>query len=86
MGGHGRVSDDADPGTGCSPRGAAVELADERGLAALTVRSLAEPLGVKPMPAYHHVTNKEEIVDVVFTQMELSEVGRLWRSRCGTCD
>lgn len=52
----------------------AVALADARGIAALTIRSLAEELGVKPMAVYHHVASKEEIldgiVDLVFSQIE----------------
>jgi AcrR family transcriptional regulator len=52
----------------------AVALADARGIAALTIRSLAEELGVKPMAVYHHVGSKEEIldgiVDLVFGEIE----------------
>lgn len=62
---------------------AAVSLADESGLAALTMRSLADALGVKPMSLYHHVANKEEIldgiVDVVFAEIELPTPGADWR-------
>ena len=54
--------------------GGAVALADARGITALTIRSLAEELGVKPMAVYHHVASKEEIldgiVDLVFSQIE----------------
>lgn len=42
---------------------AAVELADEIGIDALTIRRLATALDVKPMTLYHHVANKEAIVD-----------------------
>ena len=41
----------------------AVALADEMGIERLTIRNLAEALGVKPMTIYHHVPNKEAIVD-----------------------
>lgn len=44
---------------------AAVNLADREGLAALTMRKLAEDLGVEAMSLYHHVANKEEILDGV---------------------
>ena len=37
----------------------AVAVADSGGIAGLTIRSLAEELGVKPMSVYHHVANKE---------------------------
>jgi AcrR family transcriptional regulator len=63
---------------------AAVVIADASGLGALTMRSLALALGVKPMSLYHHVANKTEIldavVDVVFSEIELPAVGGNWRS------
>lgn len=43
----------------------AVELADAEGIAALTIRALAAQLGVKPMAIYHHVANKDEILDAI---------------------
>lgn len=53
---------------------AAVAIADERGLAALTMRSLAESLGVEAMSLYHHVSNKEAVMDglveVVMAEIE----------------
>ncbi|MFG3224325.1 TetR/AcrR family transcriptional regulator C-terminal domain-containing protein [Kitasatospora sp. NPDC048194] len=42
---------------------AAVALADEIGIDALSMRSLAERLGVVPMALYKHVANKEELLD-----------------------
>ena len=44
---------------------AAVALADERGIEALSMRNLAESLGVKAMSLYNHVANKEAILDGV---------------------
>ena len=44
---------------------AAVELADEGGLDAVTMRRLAERLGVEAMSLYYHVANKEAILDGV---------------------
>ena len=62
---------------------AAVDLADRGGLAALTIRSLADELAVKPMTVYYYVKNKDEIldgiVDLVFAEMELPTVGGDWR-------
>jgi len=63
---------------------AALAVADDGGLAKLTIRSLAERLGVKPMSVYHYVANKDEIldglVDLVFAEIELpSPVGE-WRA------
>lgn len=63
---------------------AAVEVADAGGLAHLTIRSLAAHLGVKPMAVYHHVANKDAIldgvVDLVFAEIELPVPGRDWRT------
>lgn len=42
---------------------AAVELADQGGLDALTMRALAERLDVEAMSLYHHVANKEDLLD-----------------------
>jgi AcrR family transcriptional regulator len=42
---------------------AAVELADEAGIDALSMRRLAQDLGVVPMALYKHVANKEELLD-----------------------
>ena len=67
---------------------AAVALADRGGLAALTIRSLADELGVKPMSLYYYVKNKEEIldgiVDIVFGEFELPRVGEDWRTELTT--
>jgi AcrR family transcriptional regulator len=58
-------------------------VADAGGLARLTIRSLAAELGVKPMAVYHHVANKDEIldgiVDLVFEAIELPRVDGHWR-------
>ena len=43
--------------------GAAVALADEVGIEALSMRRLAQELGVVPMALYKHVANKEELLD-----------------------
>ncbi|MGH3459302.1 TetR/AcrR family transcriptional regulator [Aeromicrobium sp.] len=61
----------------------AVAVADSGGIGSLTIRSLASELGVKPMSVYHHVANKDEIldgiVDIVFSEIELPEIGKEWR-------
>jgi AcrR family transcriptional regulator len=44
---------------------AAVALADEAGIESLTMRRLAEELGVEAMSLYYHVANKEAILDGV---------------------
>jgi AcrR family transcriptional regulator len=61
----------------------ALAVADAEGVAALTIRSLAEHLGVKPMALYHHIANKSEIidgiVDLVYGEIELPAVDGDWR-------
>jgi AcrR family transcriptional regulator len=61
----------------------AVAVADAGGIGSLTIRSLARQLGVKPMSLYHHVANKEAIldgiVDAVFAEIELPTPGGDWR-------
>ena len=63
---------------------AALRVADEGGLAGLTIRTLAERLGAKPMSLYHYVANKEEIldglVDLVFAEIEVPEPTGDWRA------
>lgn len=62
----------------------AVALADEIGIDALTIRRLAEALDVKPMAIYHHVANKEAIVDgmvdQVFAEIDLPPTDLDWRA------
>ena len=56
---------------------AAVRVADEGGIAALTMRRLAEELGVEAMSLYHHVADKDEVlagmVDVVVSEISTRE-------------
>src|SRR5918995_3911226 len=63
---------------------AAVALADERGLESLTMRALGEELGVEAMSLYHHVANKDELldgmVDVVFSEVELPTTDVGWKT------
>lgn len=42
---------------------AAVALADEAGIEAVSMRNLAQRLGVVPMALYNHVANKDELLD-----------------------
>ncbi|WP_034268181.1 TetR/AcrR family transcriptional regulator C-terminal domain-containing protein [Haloechinothrix halophila] len=63
---------------------AAVDLADEAGVAALTMRKLAQRLGVEAMSLYHHVANKSDVldgmVDVVFGEIELPDTDVDWQT------
>jgi AcrR family transcriptional regulator len=62
----------------------AVALADAGGVSSLTMRSLAQHLGVKPMALYYHVANKsaiiDGIVDLVFSEIELPSSDDDWRT------
>ncbi len=42
---------------------AAVGIADERGIDALTMRNLGQELGVEAMSLYNHVSNKSDVLD-----------------------
>lgn len=63
--------------------GAAVALADKAGIDSLSMRSLAQALGVVPMALYKHVANKEELldgmVDVVIGEIDALVVGEAWK-------
>jgi AcrR family transcriptional regulator len=63
---------------------AAVALADERGLEALTMRALGEKLGVEAMSLYYYVANKDELldgmVDLVFSEIELPTTDVDWKT------
>lgn len=52
---------------------AGLELADQRGLAAVTMQAVAERLGVTPMALYRHVTNKADLLDGIVERL-LDEV------------
>lgn len=63
---------------------AAIALADRAGIDALSMRSLAKALGVEAMSLYHHVANKDEIldgmVDAVYAEFATPVVGAPWRA------
>jgi AcrR family transcriptional regulator len=63
---------------------AAVILADEGGVASLTMRKLAERLNVEAMSLYHHIATKEEVldgmVDIVFGEIELPSCEADWKT------
>jgi AcrR family transcriptional regulator len=62
----------------------AVALADADGLPALTMRKLAEALGVEAMSLYHHVANKEDLldgmIDLVFGEIDLPRKDASWKA------
>src|SRR5436190_17918379 len=63
---------------------AAVALADDTGIESLSMRKLAQELGVVPMALYKHVANKEELldgmVDVVVGEIDPPVHGTDWKS------
>jgi len=64
--------------------GGAMAVADAGGIDALTIRSLAQSLGVKPMSVYYYVASKDEIldgiIDLVFSEIELPTPVGDWRA------
>ncbi|WP_433764837.1 TetR/AcrR family transcriptional regulator [Prescottella agglutinans] len=56
---------------------AAIEVADRGGVEAITMRRVAQELGVEAMSLYHHVPNKDAlldgVVDAVFAAIELPD-------------
>lgn len=63
---------------------AAVRVADDGGLARVSMRNVAAELGVEAMSLYHHVANKDALLDAladwVFTRIEVPAPQRPWRA------
>ena len=63
---------------------AAVALADDVGIESLSMRNLAQELGVVPMALYKHVANKEQLldgmVDVVVGEIDPPVRGTDWKA------
>ena len=65
---------------------AALELVDEEGMGALSMRRLGAELGVNPMSIYHHLPGKDAVisglVDLVFSEMRVHySDGSSWQDR-----
>lgn len=62
----------------------AVELADVGGIESLSMRKLAAELGIEAMSLYHHVTNKDDILDgmldTVYAEFSTPIAGQDWRT------
>lgn len=62
---------------------AAIRLADSKGMESLSMRKLAQALGVEAMSLYNHVINKEDVLDgmveVVVGEIELPNVDAFWK-------
>lgn len=62
----------------------AIALADDVGMEGFTIRKLATAIDVKPMTIYHHIRNKEAIidgmVDLIFTEIDLPPIDVGWKT------
>ena len=62
----------------------AIGLADKIGIESFTIRRLATELDVKPMTIYHHVANKEAIldgmIDIVFSEIDEPPTDTDWKT------
>ncbi len=63
---------------------AAVEVADEGGFAAISMRNVGKQLGVEAMSLYHHIANKDALLDAlvdwVFSRIELPAAADSWQA------
>jgi AcrR family transcriptional regulator len=63
---------------------AAVALAVREGIESLSMRNLADELGAGAMSLYHHVPNKEQLldgmIDIVFSEIEPPPTGVDWKT------
>src|SRR2546427_11372695 len=62
----------------------AMALADHGGIDSLSMRKLAQELGVEAMSLYHYVSSKDDILDaiveIVVAEIELPSGGKDWRA------
>jgi AcrR family transcriptional regulator len=64
---------------------ASLDLADERGLAAVTMAAVADRLGVTPMALYRHIANKADLLDAIveslLLEIKVPDARLPWRQR-----
>jgi AcrR family transcriptional regulator len=62
----------------------AILLADRGGIESLSMRKIAQELGVQAMSLYNHVANKDDmldgIVDIVVSEIEVPDLGVEWKT------
>jgi AcrR family transcriptional regulator len=62
----------------------AVAIADESGIESVSMRNLAQQLGVDPMSLYKHVANKDDLldgmVDMIVAEIDLTPSGEDWKA------
>jgi TetR/AcrR family tetracycline transcriptional repressor len=65
---------------------AALRLMDEEGLEAVTMRRVAREVGVEAMSLYHHIQDKEDLLDGicehVMAEFDFPEPGTDWAENC----
>lgn len=63
----------------------AIALADEKGIDALSMRTIATSVGVKAMSLYNHVKNKDDILDgmveLIVSKIEIPKTGGDWKEQ-----
>lgn len=61
---------------------AALELIRHQGISAVTMRRLADEIGVTPMALYHHIPSKKQLLDIavdrVGEHVHIAHDGRPW--------
>lgn len=61
-----------------------MRLADDSGIESLSMRKVAQALGVKAMSLYNHVANKDDmldgIVDIVVSEIEVPDLSVDWKT------
>jgi AcrR family transcriptional regulator len=66
---------------------AAMRLADRQGVASLSMRKIAQAVGVEAMSLYNHVANKDDVldalIDVVVGEFELPAIDGEWKVAIG---
>jgi len=67
----------------------ALQMADAKGLASLSMRKLADQLDVEAMSLYNHVQNKDDVIDgivsLVIAQFMLPDTNKHWKSAMRAC-
>ncbi len=62
---------------------AAIKMADDNGIESVSMRKLAQALGVQAMSLYNHVTNKEDVLDgmveIVASKIAVPTLGANWK-------
>lgn len=67
----------------------ALQMADANGLESLSMRKLADQLGVEAMSLYNHVHNKDDVIDgivsLVIARFKLPDTNEHWKAAMRSC-